>query len=533
MQKSSMTVSVTVAALLCVLGLDFSNAQTSVIDQAPEQLEPIVAPFGRFEYARPTFPEKEFDIRNYSAVEGGTVINTKAIRKAIEAASAAGGGKVIIPAGTWLTGAIHLENNVNLFLTKGSELLFSQNTDDYLPVVFSRHEDTECYKFSAFVYADGKRNIAITGEGTLNGQGKPWWNWKQGQKGSEARVVQMGNENIPVKERIFDGKNGNYLRPAFFQPMNCTNVLVEGVIFLYGAFWTITPTYCDSVIVRKVKIITDGPYGHTPNGDGVDPSSSRNVLIEYCQFSTGDDCIAIKSGRDKDGLRVNKPTENVFVRHCTGYKGHGGISLGSETSGGIRNIFGYDCAFNGPDRMVRIKTTRGRGGVLENLWFEHLSADTILQEAVQVTMLYTGKRLPEQPVSSSTPTIRDVHFSDISCASANSNAIEIAGLPERAISAISFENITINSSKGILCVDADSITFTKASVTTAIWPFAHIVDGRNILFDSVRVAEGANPFLRVEGANSKAISVIRTSLTGARNAFEIGSEVPFDAVKFK
>lgn len=520
-------------ALTVVLACSVSVSQTSVIHQAPTQIAPIETPFGRLAVSRPTFPHRDFDIRTYGAIEGGTIKNTEAIRKTIEAAAASGGGKVMIPPGVWLTGAIHLESNINLYLAKGSELLFSQDYHDYLPVVLSRHEDTECYKFSAFVYANAKTNIAITGEGTLNGQGKPWWAWKQTRKDSDARVIEMGNENIPVRERVFDGENGKFLRPAFFQPMNCTNVFVEGVTFLYGAFWTITPTYCENVIIRKVNITTVGAYGHTPNGDGVDPSSSKNVLIEYCEFNTGDDCIAIKSGRDRDGLRVNRPTENVVVRHCIGLQGHGGIVVGSETSGGVRNVYAYDCTFNGTDRIVRVKTARGRGGILENMWFEHLSADTIQQEALHINMLYTGSRFPAQPVTEVTPMIRNLHYSDISCAYAKTYAIELLGLPERAIENISFDHIVMNAAKGIHCVDADSVVFKNIRVLPDHWPVIAITDGENMTFDGVGVTQGADPFMTVNGPKAHNISVVNTKTGSAGKVLDVGTDVVPNAVTIR
>ena len=519
--------------ILSIVAFSHAQSQVSIVDRAPAKIAPVETPFGKFLLSRPVFPGREFNIRDFGAIEGGIVKNTECIRKAIVAATTSGGGKVVVPKGVWLTGAITLENNVNLCLAKDAELLFSQDVQDYLPVVFSRHEDTECYKLSAFVYANGRRNIAITGEGTLNGQGKPWWNWKETNKASDARVIEMGNDNVPVQERIFDGTHGNVLRPAFFQPMNCSNVLVEGVTFLYGAFWTITPTYCDTVVIRKVKITTEGAYGHTPNGDGVDPSSSKNVLIEYCEFHTGDDCIAIKSGRDRDGLRVNRPTENVVVRSCAGFQGHGGIVIGSETSGDIRNVYARDCAFNGTDRIVRIKTARGRGGIIENMWFEHLSADTILQEALHINMLYTGKRFPAQPITETTPKIRNLHFSDITCTFGKAYAIELLGLPERSIENVSFDHITVNSAKGIHCVDADSITFQYVNVTTLHWPVIDILDSEEIKLSKIDVPGGSNPFLKVMGSRSSDISISETTTAPATKVLELGEDVPQNSVRIQ
>ncbi len=372
-------------------------------------------------------------------------------------------------------------------------LLFSQDSSDYLPVVFARHEDTECFKYSAFIYADGQTDISITGKGVLDGQGESWWNWKTRRATAETRLMAMGQEGIPVHERVFDGRNGNSLRPAFFQPMRCSNVLVEGVTFLYGAFWTITPTYCENVIIRNVHVETEGPRGHAPNGDGVDPSSSRNVLIEGCTFTTGDDCIAIKAGRDKDGMRVNKPTENIVVRDCTGRKGHGGIVVGSETAGSIRNVLATRCHFEGTDRMVRIKTQRGRGGIIENMWFRDLSGRNIQREAVHLTMLYTGTRLPVQPVTVATPQIRNIHFERISCSSGNGHAVELRGIPEMHISGITFDSLAMTTQGGIRCLDSDDVTFSRCTVRPSRGPVIEAQWSAGVSLNGAPVSNTAAP----------------------------------------
>ncbi len=518
--------SILVSSILCS---PIQSSTHSGSDSTIDPIAPISVPFDMPQLQRPVFPPRTYSIVEAGAIEGGTVKCTQAILSTIEKAAKAGGGTVLIPKGRWLTGAIRLDNNINLRLEKDAVLLFSQDTSDYLPVVFSRHEDVECYKYSAFIYAEGKENIAITGEGTLDGQGKPWWIYKTDKK--EEVLYALGNKNIPVNERIFDGKNGQRLRPAFFQPMNCKNILVEGVTFKYGAFWTITPTYCENIIVRKIRIETEGEYGHTPNGDGVDPSSSRNVLIEDCIFDTGDDCIAIKAGRDNDGLRVNRPTENIVVRNCIGLRGHGGIVIGSETSGSIRNIYAENCQFNGTDRIIRLKTARGRGGVLENMWFKNMSGDNIQLEAIHLNMLYTGKRLPEQPVSATTPRLRNIHFDGITCTSGKSYAIEILGLPEMLVENISFNNIVATSEKGVNISDAKDIQIMNSSFTPATYPVMKITDGREILISSLQIPTGAETFLKVEGAASKNIKISKSNISDKDKAISLGEQVSPQAVK--
>jgi polygalacturonase len=522
-----------VFTILVLFPQQFLTCQQSSQFLVPDKISPIVSPFEMAQLKRPDIPSQHFDIRDFGAVDGGLVKNTQAIQTAIENAAKVGGGIVVIPKGKWLTGAIHLEDNINLYLSKGAELLFSQDVNDYLPVVFSRHEDIECYKYSAFIYAEGKKNIAITGDGILNGQGKPWWSYKESKKGVEALLYEMGNKGVPVKERIFDGTDGRELRPAFFQPMNCTNILVEGVTFLYGAFWTITPTYCENVIVRKVRIETEGAYGHTPNGDGVDPSSCRNVLIEDCTFNTGDDCIAIKAGRDNDGLRVNKPTENIVIRNCSGLNGHGGIVVGSETSGSVRNIYAENCSFKGTDRVVRIKTARGRGGIIENMWFKNLVGEEILQQALHLNMLYTGERLPEQPVTKNTPLIRNIHFENIKILSGKGYAIELLGLPEMFIENISFKNINAQAVNGMNVSDARKIVFSNSNIESKTTPVLKLTDVSNISIESVNFSDGNNIQIQVNGAKSQDITLRRTNIHNTEKNIMIDPSVSKQAIRFE
>ncbi len=510
--------------------LQNSRNQDRVTSSLNAKIDTIIAPFEMPQIRRPMIPARSFDIRDFGAAEGGQIKNTSAIQNAIDSAARSGGGMVVIPEGQWLTGAIHLEDNINLHLSQNAELLFSQDVKDYLPVVFSRHEDIECYKYSSFIYAFGKHDIAITGNGTLNGQGKPWWEWKEKKKDIEKLLNEMAAKDVPVEERIFDGKMGRELRPAFFQPMKCTNILVEGVTFLYGAFWTITPTYCENVIVRNVHIITEGTYGHTPNGDGVNPSSCNNVLIENCEFDTGDDCIAIKAGRDRDGLRVGIPSQNIVVRNCRGLSGHGGIVIGSETSGGVRNVFAMNCKFSGTDRIVRIKTARGRGGIIENMWFKDLSGEKILREAIHLNMLYTGTRLPAQAVSAQTPSIRNIHFDNITCTSGESYAIELLGLPELFIENISFKGINASTVKGINVSDARGIRIERSTFHATVTPILSFTDGENITVDSVRFTGETSQILKVDGKNSKNIRIRRSNIQNAERTVLIDPSVSPNAV---
>ena len=383
----------------------------------------------------PVFPKRDFVITRFGAKTNGTSDSTQAFRKAIAACSKAGGGRVVVPAGTFLTGAIHLQSNVNLFLSKGATIKFSKNPGDYLPVVFTRWEGTELMNYSPFIYAFEKTNIAITGEGTLDGQSgnDSWWPWNgranygwkedaPNQRADRAALVQMADKGVPVSERVFGA--GHYLRPQFIQPYRCQNVLIEGVQIVNSPMWEIHPVLCMNVIVRGVRISS-----HGPNNDGCDPESCSDVLIENCDFDTGDDCIAIKSGRNADGRRLNMPTQNIIVRGCRMREGHGGITVGSEISGGVRSLFAEKCRLDSPnlDHALRVKNNAMRGGLLENFYFRDIEVGQVAHAVITIDFNYE-----EGAKGNFTPVVRN--YSVERLVSAKSRYVgDIQGLPNAPI----------------------------------------------------------------------------------------------------
>ncbi|MBN1414267.1 MAG: glycoside hydrolase family 28 protein [Bacteroidales bacterium] len=445
--------------------------------QIPGEIEPFVTPFGEFNFERPQFPDNNANIVDFGAQEGGFYKNTGVINNTIKKLSASGGGTVIVPRGTWLTGPIVLLSNINLHLEEGAELLFSQDFPDYLPAVLTNWEGSEVYSYSPFIYSFKQENIAITGKGVLNGQGKPWW--EQRTRGdafikSNTLLREMNESETPVSERQF-GSLERFLPPVFFGPLYCKNVLLEEVTFKYGAFWTINPGFCENIIIRGIYVLTNGSYGDTPNGDGINPNSCQNVLIEYNTLDTGDDCITLKAGRNKDGRRIGMPCKNILIRHNTGLQGHGGIVIGSEMSGGVENIYAHDCRFNGTDRVIRIKTDRGRGGYVKNCWFKDISADTIEREAIRINMLYSGgNRLPEQEINEGTPVIENIHYENIQCSYSKRNVIQILGLPEMPVYNVSFNNLNLGGNFGIEINDAKNITFENLTVMNKTGSLASI-----------------------------------------------------------
>jgi len=354
----------------------------------------------------PSFPHRDFDITKFGARGDGQADSTAAIRDAVSACAAAGGGRVVVPAGRFVTGAVRLQSRVNLHLEADATLAFSRDAHAYLPLVLTRFEGVELMNYSPFIYALGEHDVAITGSGTLDGQANDefWWSWRArgagrpGQTPARNRLLEMSAKGVPPGERRF-GPDA-WLRPNFIQPYRCTNVLVEGVAIVNSPMWEVHPVLCTNVTIRGLKISS-----HGPNNDGCDPESCRDVLIERCSFDTGDDCIALKSGRNEDGRRINRPIENVIVRDCEMKDGHGGVTIGSEISGGARNIFAERCRMDSPrlERALRFKNNAARGGVIERIAMRDVTIGDLAEAVVAADFYYEeGKN------GAFTPVLRDV-----------------------------------------------------------------------------------------------------------------------------
>ena len=318
----------------------------------------------------PAFADRDFPVTDFGAVADGATDATAAFGAAVNTCAAAGGGRVVVPSGEYLTGAIHLKSNVNLHVEEGATIRFRQDPAAYLPVVLTRWEGVELMNYSPLVYAHGERNVALTGKGTLDGQAGPenWWPWKlsdhpQSQKPDRDQLFAQAEAGVPIAERVYGA--GHFLRPSFLQTYRCENVLIEGITITNAPMWLIHPVLSHNVIVRGVTVVSDGP-----NNDGCNPESSTDVLIEDSLFDTGDDCIAIKSGRNADGRRLNAPSERIVVRGCRMRAGHGGVTIGSEVSGSVRDVFVEQNEMSSPelDRGIRFKTNAVRGGVIENVF---------------------------------------------------------------------------------------------------------------------------------------------------------------------
>jgi polygalacturonase len=357
----------------------------------------------------PVFPARDFPLGDFGGRGDGATDNTSALRSAIEACHRAGGGRVVVPAGDYLTGPIHLRSRVNLHVQAGATLRFHTDPARYLPAVFTRWEGVELMNYSPLVYAIDQQDVAITGEGTLDGQADEthWWPWKKTQKPVRDRLLAMAEEGVPVERRVFGA--GDDLRPNFVQTYRCRNVLIEGVTLRNAPMWVVHPVLSRNVTVRNVKVLSMGP-----NSDGCDPESSSDVLIEDTLFDTGDDCIALKSGRNADGRRLATPVERVVVRNCRMRAGHGGVTIGSEISGGARAIYAERCQMSSPDldRGLRIKTNAMRGGVIEDVFVRDVEIGEV-GSAIDIDMRYE-----EGAAGTFVPVVRNVQVERMTAAKA-------------------------------------------------------------------------------------------------------------------
>lgn len=339
----------------------------------------VKAPFPMPPIRVPVFPGRDFNIADFGAKPGGEFDNTAAIRKAIAACHEAGGGRVVIPAGVWLTGAVHLKSNVNLHLADGAVLFFSDDPAAYLPAVRSSWEGWECFNYSPLIYAFEAENVALTGKGKIEPRMGTWTKWfarPPAHMEALKRLYTMGSTGVPVERRqMAEGENN--LRPQLIQFNRSRNVLIEDVKIRNSPFWTIHLLLCESVVVRRVDI---SAHGH--NNDGIDPEGTRNLLVEDCRFDQGDDAIAIKSGTNHDGWRLGRPSENIVIRNSTVVNGHQLVAIGSELSGGVRNVYVHDCRFDAPTltkpfNVLYVKTNRRRGGFVENVTVENIDAAAV------------------------------------------------------------------------------------------------------------------------------------------------------------
>ena len=448
---------VTALALAALLGASDVSAQSAdPWSRLPGILAGIKAP---------TFPARDIQISRFGAKPDGVTDATDAFRQAIAECARLGGGRVVVPPGVFLSGAIHLKSGVNLHVQAGATIRFSTDPARYLPVVKTRFEGVEVMNYSPLIYAVGQENIAVTGEGTLDGQASDenWWKWKGGsaagvetQRADRDQLFKQADDGVPVSQRVYGA--GHFLRPSFIEPYESRNILIEGVTIRNAPFWVIHPTLSSNVTIRGVTVIS-----HGPNNDGADPESSTDVLIEHATFDTGDDCIAIKSGRNADGRRVNRPSERIVVRNSTMRAGHGGVTIGSEVSGSVRDVFVEKTVMSSPEleRGIRLKTNAVRGGVIENVFVRDVEIGEV-GSAIDIDMLYE-----EGARGSFVPTVRNIRVERMTVKKA-AYALFVRGLPGAPVQGLSVSDSTfLGVIRGTLLQGLEDLVFRNVTLEPA------------------------------------------------------------------
>ena len=517
----------------------------------------------------PVFKKDTFNIIKYGARPDGITLNTKSINDAIIACNKKGGGVVVIPAGFWLTGPVELKSNVNLHLQKNALLQFTKDLTQY-KLVESNWEGLQQMRNQSPLSATGATNIAVTGFGIVDGNGDAWrmvkkdklteTQWKKlvasggilsddkktwyPSEGS-LKGSRLGNPGVisPEKNAAFYSGIKDFLRPNLLVFTSCKKVLLEGVTFQNSPAWNLHPLMCQDLTVRNVY--AKNPW-YAQNGDGIDVESCKNVLIENSTFDVGDDGICIKSGRDESGRKRGMPTENLLVRNCTVYHAHGGFVIGSEMSGGAKNLYVENCTFIGTDIGLRFKTTRGRGGVVENVFINNISMKDVVGEAILFDMYYAAqdpvplageKREPPKvvilPVTEGTPQFRKFYVNNVVCDGAE-KAVFIRGLPEMNIRDIELKNMIIQARHGIEMSEATGVSFKNVEVITPDTnPVADILNSSNVTFDKLKYPMSAELLFRVGGDRTNNISVTNTNTFSAKQKYQFEFGAKEDVLKIK
>lgn len=509
----------------------------------------------------PKFKKDTLSIIKYGAIPDGNQLNTIAISLTIEALAKKGGGVVLVPAGLWLTGPIVLRSNINLYLATGSTLLFTKDLDKY-PLVQGNWEGIPQMRNQSPISAEGATNIGITGKGIIDGNGDAWrmvkkdklnetqWKklvssggvlsddkktWYPTEKTLKGSKLINPGAISPEKDEAFYQSVKDFLRPNLLVLTKCKNILIDGPTFQNSPAWCLHPLMSENLIVRNISV--KNPW-YAQNGDGIDAESCKNVLIENSVFDVGDDALCMKSGRDEAGRKRGMPIENVTIRGCTVYAAHGGFVIGSEMSGGARNIYVSNCTFIGTDIGLRFKTTRGRGGLVENIFIKDIYMKDIGAEAILFDMYYMAKdpiplngekrELPKvefKKVGETTPVFKKFHISNVYCNGAE-KAIFVRGLPEMHVTDIILEDMVLRADKGLDIQEASGIIFKNIKLfTKETNPLIDIVQSDQMVFENIQYGEGIELLFRVSGERCSSIMVKNTELNKPKEriSYELGA----------
>ena len=518
--------------------------------------------------SQPVFPAKTFNIKDFGAKADGIFLNSKAIKGAIDACNKAGGGMVIVPQGLWLTGPIVLKNNVNLHLEKNALVQFTNDFDQF-PLVVSSFEGVAAYRCQSPISASNATNIAITGEGVFDGAGNSWrpqkkdkltateWKNKVASGGvlNDAKTGWYSSPKALKGEldknigKIIEGKPmadyeaiKDFLRPNFLRIFQCKNIILQGVTFQNSPAWNLHFLESEQITVKGVKVKNPS---YSQNTDAIDLESCKNAFLEDNVFDTGDDGICIKSGRDEEGRKKGMPTENVIVNNCIVYHAHGGFVVGSEMSGGARNMFISNCTFMGTDIGLRFKTKRGRGGMVENIYMANIDMKDIGGEAILFDMYYDAKdpvplagevrvepKIETIPVTEATPQFQNFFISNVVCYGAE-KGIYIRGLPEMRVKNVNIENCVLQSQVGMYCEEGENIHLKNVKLLAANTdPVITVHNSSNVLLNEIYTPLNTGLLMKISGEKSAGIKLTKTDISNVKKEVEfIGNASPAAYIK--
>ena len=520
-------------------------------------------PFAMPAIGLPTIPSRVMNIKDFGAVGDGHTVNTEVFAKAIAACSRTGGGRLLVPPGIWLTGPIVLASKIDLHVERGAVIVFTGRFEDY-PLVRTSFEGADLVRCTSPISALKSEDIAITGEGIIDGSGQAWrpvkkskltaGQWKQlvasggavGPDGSTwwpsagalngaAYVSKLSRSG--GKTRLEDFADAReFLRPVMVSLVECRRVLLDGPTFQNSPAWNIHPLLCEDLVIRNVTVLN--PW-YSQNGDGLDLDSCRRAVVYNCRFDVGDDAICIKSGKDEYGRRRGRACEQVVIADCVVYHGHGGFTIGSEMSGGVRDMLVRDCTFLGTDVGLRFKSQRGRGGVVENIHIWNIQMKDIPTDAIGFNLFYSGAAPDEQgetesalaarSVDEGTPQFRRIFFKNITCTGAE-RAVVLEGLPEMPIREIRLENVLISSRRGLQAFDAEEIGLKNVRILSAGGPAFTLVNARKVGIEKAACTPGAPVFLKLAGPKTGEVRLSGTDWGTAAQKIERSADVPPDAV---
>ena len=537
----------------------------SDIPQTSENYENI-----EFEMAiiqEPVIPDNEVNITDFGAVSGGQILNTEAFAKAIEAVTKKGGGKVIIPAGIWLTGPIILRSNLQLHAEAGSLIIFSANKDLY-PVIETNFEGLNTWRCLSPIYGKNLENVAFTGNGIWDGSGDAWRfvkksklnddQWKKvlasggilNEKKNEwypseqfKNAMQNADQNVRLDLKTKEEFEAirDFLRPVMVSIQDSKNVMLDGPVFQNSPAWCIHPLVVENLIVRNITV--RNPW-YSQNGDGIDVESCKNVIVENSNFDVGDDAICIKSGKDKDGRERNIPCENLVIRNNIVYHGHGGVTVGSEMSGGVRNMHVSNCTFMGTDVGLRFKSNRGRGGVVENIFISDIRMTNIPTNAISFDLFYSGRSVSEmmedggtqanvqtEPVTEETPQFKNISIKNITIKGAH-QAVFLQGLPEMNLENVEIFNLLAEAKNGFSIVDANGVKISNVNIVSENSTVFDLENSKNVEIKDVEFNSSAADAVKINGNASDKILLKSSAKTDFKKLTKIGDGVPETVVEF-